>query len=72
MIAKEENFAVASRVFQFCAGPEHQLFYACEEHRDLLYHPRNFHNGLFLELINEPVLEVDPEQELACEFCREG
>lgn len=63
--------AIASRRFQFCAGPESTVFYACEEHAHRLSESRN-PPICFLTITSEPVVAHDADDELCCDYCREG
>ena len=63
------SYAIAKRKMQFCAGPQHHTFYACPEHK------RDLERGdvsCFLILKSQPVLDVDPDDEEDCWFCKEG
>ena len=61
------DVATCSRTFQFESGPQTHTFHACEKHRSsLLTDPPM----CFLELRKEPVVEVDPEDEIECYYCR--
>lgn len=64
-------YAVRARLLQFEAGPMKQVFFACEGHRDKL--------GIgttdvmcFFATSNELPYDVDEEEEISCDFCREG
>lgn len=62
------KFAIASRQLQFTAGPQSEVFYACEQHRALL--DTGF--GCFYPTKNHPVEPVDDAEEMSCDLCREG
>lgn len=61
--------AICKRVMQFTAGPNEHEFHACAEHRPQL---EAGDVDLFFATANEPVREVDPEDEMSCWFCQEG
>lgn len=63
------GYAIAKREMQFCAGPEHYTFYACAEHRPQL---ERGEMQLFFTLAGKPVEPVAPDDEVACDMCREG
>lgn len=65
------GYAVVSLTMGFRAGPQNQTFYACEEHRQELLEG-NHHSGLFFFLKTEVPQAVDPDDEAACDLCREG
>jgi hypothetical protein len=68
-----EHWAVSSRVLQFKAGPNENRFTACAEHRPLLEGPwPSIGGGLFFSTSDEPIREVDPNDEESCDGCREG
>ncbi len=56
-----------SRLMQFCAGPQRETFYACEEHRGSLDDVMTF-----LPIDGEPIVTATPFEEHPCDFCREG
>jgi hypothetical protein len=59
------KIAIASRVFQFAAGPAKFCFHACAEHADQLKHaPPNF-----LEIPGAPINVEDLEDEIDCDIC---
>ena len=65
------GFAVVRRLLQFEAGPEKTTFHACDEHQDRL--------GIgttdvmcFFATDDHPPETVDVEDEIDCDFCREG
>jgi hypothetical protein len=60
--------ATCSRVMQFEGGPQRTRFYACDGHYDSLHVPSMCHFPIF----TEPVRNEDPEEEINCDFCREG
>lgn len=62
-------YAIVSRRMQFTAGPQTHTFYACEEHREAL---DRGDVSCFLRIRGVEVIAEDPEDELACDFCREG
>jgi hypothetical protein len=60
-----KHYAIASRVFQFKAGPHKFCFHACPEHAfDLRQAPMNF---MLLE--NAPIVKEDPADEIDCDLC---
>lgn len=61
-------FAIVSRQLQFCAGPEHHTFYACEAHRAALDRGEV---SCFLPLDREGTRALAYEDEYECDFCRE-
>jgi hypothetical protein len=63
------GISVAKREMQFCAGPETQVFHACGGHRQTL---EKGDVSCFLVLRDQPVRDVDPHEEIECDFCREG
>jgi hypothetical protein len=63
--------AIWKRVLQFRAGPESHTFYACDAHRPELERG-DLHSGLFFGRPADAVEAVDPEDEIACDLCREG
>lgn len=64
------TFALYSRVLQFRAGPESHQFFACAEHRPAL--ERGDHDGCFFGVDADVIAPVDPNDEIACDYCREG
>lgn len=67
------SVALYSRVLQFTAGPNATTFHACEEHVHLLSNANGHANVmLFFSTSNDPLLNVDPDDEEECYFCREG
>lgn len=64
------EWAVASRVLQFCAGPNEHRFYACEAHRPLL--EAGEYSGLFFGVTKDEVQPENADDELQCDYCREG
>ena len=65
------TYAIRARRLQFEAGPEKHTFYACVEHRDKL--------GIgttsvmcFFATSDELPYDIDEEEEISCDFCREG
>lgn len=65
-----QDRAVCSRTLQFRAGPNEHRFYACEEHRADL--TAGDFDGLFFGRESDALLPVDPEDEIHCDYCREG
>lgn len=63
------SFAVCSRILEFRAGPQNYEFHACQEHRKKL---EDGTVDLFFPTEDNPVLEVNVDQEIDCDFCREG
>lgn len=65
------KYAVANREMQFTAGPQKHTFYACAIHRPELVEG---YNGLFYPPPppGTPSYPVDPEDEVECDYCREG
>lgn len=64
------TFATCSRVLQFRAGPNDHTFYACEEHRPRL--EDGTYDGNFFGDPADVIEPVDPDDELHCDYCREG
>lgn len=58
--------ACFSRLMQFCAGPQRQIFYACGAHHKSLDNVMNF-----LPIDDEPI-KLETTMEHVCDFCREG
>lgn len=54
---------------QFEAGPETHTFYACAAHREKLERGDVM---CFLKIRNKAVETVDFNDEIGCDFCREG
>ena len=65
------GFAVRRRRLQFEAGPETHVFYACKEHESVLG-VGTTDVPCFFPWLDEPPEPVDQEEEMACDFCREG
>lgn len=65
------NPARWSRTLQFCAGPQTNIFYACEDGKADLERG-DVGSGLFWIIASEPVQPVDPDDEITCDCCREG
>lgn len=63
-----ERFAVCSRKLQFEAGPEQTTFYACTEHRPKLERGEVM---CFFPVARHQIQEVDPNDEIECDYCRE-
>jgi hypothetical protein len=63
--------ALWSRRLQFSAGPESHEFYACAEGKAALERGEAG-SGLFFATADEPLREVDPNDEIECDCCREG
>jgi hypothetical protein len=65
------NYAVVSRLFQFCAGPERQRFYACVKHQgDIADGPPS---SVFLSFVYEADKQTEyhsEEDEYQCDYCR--
>lgn len=69
-------FALYRRRLQFTAGPESYTFHACPEHRILLGQD-DLTKGqsdvsCFFATEKDKVEAVDPDDEITCNFCREG
>lgn len=62
--------AVCSRVLQFRAGPNESRFYACAAHRADL--ARGDYGGLFFGLLKDEMRDEDTDDDLTCDYCREG
>ena len=62
-----------SRRMQFCAGPEQHTFYACHnsECRTALLRG-DVGSSCFFVIVGEPMMPVDPEDDIRCDVCREG
>ena len=63
------NLATTRRRLQFCAGPQTIEFFACPEHRATL---DQGDVSCFRVMRTEPVRDVDPDEDIECDFCREG
>lgn len=64
------TIAVCARTLQFRAGPNEYTFHACDEHRAVL--ASNDPEPLFFMTTDQPLREVAPDDELQCDWCREG
>lgn len=63
------SIAVCSRRLQFESGPQQHTFYACREHKRIL----ELGNVIcFFALNSELIVGVSPDDEVGCDFCREG
>lgn len=63
--------SIAKRRLQFIAGPERTTFYACTMCKPLLEkigHEVHCH----YPISQEPLEDVDLEDEIECDLCREG
>lgn len=60
--------AVASRLFQFCAGPETHRFYACQGHAARL--ATDSPSSVFLLLVGQPIRAEDEDDDIDCDYCR--
>ena len=58
-----------ARALQFCAGPQRHTFVACTEHET---HLTADPPSCFLIIPSAPIVDVDPDDEPSCDFCREG
>ena len=63
------SLAATRRRLQFCAGPQTYEFFACPEHRVILVRGDV---SCFLVIRSESVRSVDPDEDIECDFCREG
>lgn len=62
------TIAIKARMMQFTAGPQENLFFACPLHTDKLnYAVPNF----FIDH-KDPIVDVAEDDEIECDFCREG
>lgn len=62
-----ERNAEFARVMQFSAARKTHTFHACLAHKDSLERE----HGAFFVIAAEPITQVDPADEIECDFCKE-
>lgn len=64
------SIAVYLRRLQFRAGPQSHWFAACREHREDIQ--RGDYSGVFFPAKADDVQAIGEDDEMACDWCREG